>query len=674
MAYKAKFLHFKTKQSYNAERNKTSEGTDERKVFDAYISFIDEGPTICTWGKEYKCEVTLEDIESIINSKGFITINDIPTSPSPSSLEPLEPNIIPIVGTSTKYAREDHAHPAQTTITGNAGTATKLQQPVNISLTGAVAGAAYFDGSKDISINTTFENIDASKITSGILDENRLPNIPLEKLPAGALERLVIVADQSARYKLTIEDVQEGDTVKQEDTGTLYFVVDNNNLSNENGYKVYTAGAATSVPWSGITDKPDFHPVATSGNYNELNGLPDVPYIINIPEKILIWETSVDSSTINDSFSEVGSDVNDIMDTFFVKSSYNKLLFAVCGRSGSSNGNNYSVNAEGIYTASNNRSIKFIINDYSNKVRHYVTLNVANRTPSISESRIEEILTEIPSATSSKLGGIKTGYTNGEDTAVPVWTDSSDNGYVKLTALSIESALNGNYSGTSEIAKKVENTLTFTGAATGSYDGSSNLTINIPEGSKIPETLPNPYPIKFMGAVTTSYDGSSEVTVNIPEGGGDIPATLPNPYPINFTGSVTESYDGSSELTVNIPSALTYHEYPYNNASIGSSTVNGITPGVVEYPSSWSNTSSSTFTIYVRANAFSSDTPDAVVIVKGTRQVNFSFTSTNGWLVKQSGILTTGSASNTYRVYAFSYLGGSGSNTRVAVNCSEYSE
>ena len=28
-------------------------------------------------------------------------------------------------------------------------------------------------------------------------------------------------------------------------------------------------------------------------------------------------------------------------------------------------------------------------------------------------------------------------------------------------------------------------TLTFTGAATGSYDGSGNLTINIPEGSSI---------------------------------------------------------------------------------------------------------------------------------------------------------------------------------------------
>lgn len=56
MAYKTKFLHFKTKASYNAERAKTTEGTEARKEFDAYISFIDEGPTICTWGKEYQCD------------------------------------------------------------------------------------------------------------------------------------------------------------------------------------------------------------------------------------------------------------------------------------------------------------------------------------------------------------------------------------------------------------------------------------------------------------------------------------------------------------------------------------------------------------------------------------------------------------------------------------------
>lgn len=259
MAYKAKFLHFKTKASYTAERNKTVEGTDERKVFDAYISFIDEGPTICTWGKEYKCEVNKEEIETLIDSKGFITLEDIPNIPIAGTSLP-EIAGTAAAGTSEKYAREDHIHPLQTSVSGNAGTATKLATAQTISLTGDVTGSASFDGSQAVSINatvadnshnhdnSTITSIDASKITSGTID--------IERLPKGALERLVIAENQAARFQLTSSDVQEGDTVKQEDTGVMYFVVDVNNLNNENGYKVYTAGAATSVPWSGVTNKP----------------------------------------------------------------------------------------------------------------------------------------------------------------------------------------------------------------------------------------------------------------------------------------------------------------------------------------------------------------------------------------------------------------------------------
>lgn len=151
-------------------------------------------------------------------------------------------------GTLYEMSRADHVHPAQTSVSGNAGTATKLETSRLISLSGDVSGNSYFDGSKNITINTNLSSIDASKITSGTID--------IERLPKGALERLVVAENQTARFQLTSNDVQEGDTVKQEDTGVMYFVVDINNLDNESGYKVYTAGSATSVPWSGVTNKP----------------------------------------------------------------------------------------------------------------------------------------------------------------------------------------------------------------------------------------------------------------------------------------------------------------------------------------------------------------------------------------------------------------------------------
>lgn len=58
------------------------------------------------------------------------------------------------VGTSDAYARADHVHPLQTTVSGNAGTATKLATARTIALTGAVTGSGSFDGSGNLSIST----------------------------------------------------------------------------------------------------------------------------------------------------------------------------------------------------------------------------------------------------------------------------------------------------------------------------------------------------------------------------------------------------------------------------------------------------------------------------------------------------------------------------------------
>lgn len=67
-------------------------------------------------------------------------------------------------GTSNAYAREDHKHPLQTTISGNAGSATKLQTARTIALSGAATGTATsFNGTTNITIPVT--SLDASKLT-----------------------------------------------------------------------------------------------------------------------------------------------------------------------------------------------------------------------------------------------------------------------------------------------------------------------------------------------------------------------------------------------------------------------------------------------------------------------------------------------------------------------------
>lgn len=277
MAIKNKFIHFKTRAAFNANVPNPALTADEGNVFYNYTTFIKDTKEIYTHGTFYKCDISAEEVEALVTSKGYITEDDIPvlsggaaaTSgqyvsgvtvsghtvtvtkaalPSAATVAPKASGTA-AVGTSTKYAREDHVHPSQT----NVATATKLATPRVIAIAGAVSGSATFDGSTNISISTTLANIDASKITSGTLNADRLPEIPISKIPAAAMERLYVVESQSAAMSLTI---QEGDVVQIGSGGPMYFCVSESASTFATKFKVFTAGAATSVPWSGVTNAP----------------------------------------------------------------------------------------------------------------------------------------------------------------------------------------------------------------------------------------------------------------------------------------------------------------------------------------------------------------------------------------------------------------------------------
>lgn len=132
--------------------------------------------------------------------------------------------------------------------TDNAPTATKLQAARTIALSGAVTGSVSSDFGNNVTISTTLANFDASKIASG--------TISIDRLPKAALERMVVVADDTARFKLTTATAQVGDTVKVTATNKMYLVKDDSKLNTEAGYEPYTASSASSVPWSGVTGKP----------------------------------------------------------------------------------------------------------------------------------------------------------------------------------------------------------------------------------------------------------------------------------------------------------------------------------------------------------------------------------------------------------------------------------
>lgn len=501
------FLYYSTKDEFltDAGYKETPEQDLNLEIYgNIYgksIAYIADTKEIWTHGVFYTCALDEDKLNELIEAKGYITLEDIPSIPTAGTMDPKVAETA-VVGTSTNYAREDHVHPAQTSVSGNAGTATKLQTERTINLTGDVTGAENFDGSKNIFITTAIENIDASKITSGTLNADRLPEIPISKIPAAAMERLYVVESQSAAMSLTI---QEGDVVQIGSGGPMYFCVSESASTFATKFKEFTAGSATSVPWSGVTGKPTFATVATSGSYNDLTNKPTIPslsgyatqnwvtsqgYLTSIPAAtsstyggIQIGYTTSGKNyavQLNNGKAYVNVPWTDT-DTNYYPTSFTWKNGTTSGPTGSLTGSGMSAVSFGaIPSASATQSGVVTTGDQTfSGIKTIDTINVTN----INEATPGE--------------GFWIGY-NTEG----VIHIGKDGDYDFGTS-------GGTYSGTANTAKRLLNSLQFSNGQ--SFNGSSAVTIDLPE---IPIALPNPYALTING---TSYTGSSAVSITTPK-------------------------------------------------------------------------------------------------------------------------------------------------------------
>ena len=629
MAYKTKFLHFKTKASYEAERAKTTAGTEERKVFDAYISFIDEGPMICTWGKEYKCDISASEVEALVNA-GKI---------SPATVAPLIAGTA-AVGTSTKYAREDHRHPEQVNITGNAATATTatnlasapsfinngntikitvgnktsteftipyasktssaetLMYGRNIFLDGDVTGSTTesFNGSKNVTINTTISTINAEKLT-GIINVDRLPEIPIEKIPAAALERLFVVDSQSAAMSV---DVQEGDVVQISSGGPMYFCVSESASTFATKFKEFTAGSATSVPWSGVTGKPTFATVATSGSYNDLTNKPTIPSLSGYATQN--WVTSQGYLT---SIPAATSSAYGGIQIGYTTSDKNYAVQL-------SNGKAY-VNVPWTDTNTNYYPTTFT----------WTNGTTAGPTGSLTGVGMSAVsFNAIPVASATQSGVVTTGDQSFAGEKIFRGGISAQD--ADISDLIIGSSLEFNAFGRfNYIATSTE--------AGGIKIGATASGVNLP---LVLNSSNQAYIAVTKGAVTAAL-GFTPANVNdIPE----IPIALPNPYALTINGT---SYTGSSAVSISTSKPL---------------SVRMLTSSTVDAGYSYScGTSKAISTL----NGFSSTNPDSVI----TSSAKLTFTASN--VIKMDGL---DDLSGTWYIYCLSYM----ANSKIAVNGAVY--
>lgn len=611
-----RFVHFKTKASFTSRL-----GAGD--IQESSVVFIQDANEIWTHGTYYKCDISEAEVIALINSKGYITEADIPSLTGGAS------------ATSGQYVSGVTVSGHKVTVTKaalptNAETATRLATPRVIAIAGAVSGSATFDGSSNISINSTLNGFDASKITSGTLNADRLPEIPISKIPAAAMERLYVVESQSAAMSLTI---QEGDVVQIGSGGPMYFCVSESASTFPTKFKVFTAGAATSVPWSGVTNAPtlslrslQINAVGYQVYSNVATSIPMIyaPTEIGTSGQILQstgngapkWVNQSSLSFLPLSGGNLTGDLR-IISNFTVdgETELNNNLW-LGGDFVPSDSNQYSIGLELYKFKAAYINETYSTNFYMGDSKELVA------TQSWVTGR--GYLTSIPAATSSAYGGIQIGYTtSGKNYAVQL---SNGKAYVNVpwtdTNTTYSSGTNISISGTTINCTYSYTLPTATSSVLGGVKVGSNITLS--SGT-----------ISLSKSNVTSALGYTPANTNdIPE----IPIALPNPYALTINGT---SYTGSSAVSINTARIL-------STSILSSSTVSA----GYSYISTSSRTISS-------LSGFSSSNPDSVII----SSAKLTFTASNA--IKMDGLADL---SGTYYIYCLSYM----ANGKIAVNGAVY--
>ncbi len=541
------------------------------------------------------------------------------------------------VGTSTKYAREDHVHPLQT----NVETATKLATPRVIAIAGAVSGSATFDGSSNVSINSTLNGFDASKITSGTLNADRLPEIPISKIPAAAMERLYVVESQSAAMSLTI---QEGDVVQIGSGGPMYFCVSESASTFATKFKVFTAGAATSVPWSGVTNAPT--------KLSQFSN--DAGYLTSVPAQTWASITGKPStftpSAHTQSYTTLTGSTTTANQAIVSNGTANGWTLKTLGSLAFSSATiptktSQLTNDSGFLTSVPAQSWSSITGKPTTLDGYGITDAIKNTTTATATTLAAgaSATAVYDKATNKFTFGIPKGATGatGSTGAQGPKGDKGDTGATGATGPKGAAAGFGTPTVDNSAAGNVGTpsvTVTASGANTSKVFNFKFSNLKGATGAQGPKGDKGDKGDTGATGPAGTYTAGSGISISGNTISANIPVALPNPYALTING---QSYTGSSSVSINTARIL-------STSTLSSSTVSA--------GYSYNNTSSRTIS---SLSGFSASNPDSVII----STAKLTFTASNA--IKMDGLADL---SGTYYIYCLSYM----ANGKIAVNGAVY--
>lgn len=603
-----RFVHFKTKASFTSR-------LEAGDIQESSVVFIQDANEIWTHGTYYKCDISEAEVIALINSKGYITEADIPSLTGGAS------------ATSGQYVSGVTVSGHNVTVTKaalptNAETATKLATPRVIAIAGAISGSATFDGSSNVSINSTLNSFDASKITSGTLNADRLPEIPLSKIPAAAIERLYVVESQSAAMSLTI---QEGDVVQIGSGGPMYFCVSESASTFATKFKVFTAGAATSVPWSGVTGAPTKLSQFTN----------DSGFITSVPAQT--WDsitgkpTTLDGYGITDAIKNTTTATATTLAagasaTAVYDKATNKFTFGIPRGATGATGSTGAQGPKGDKGDTGATGATGPKGDTGAKGADGITPTIGTN----GNWYLGSTDTGKPSRGATGATGAKgdKGDTGSQGPTGPTGPAGAAAGFGTPT---VDNSAAGNV-GTPSV------TVTASGANTSKVFNFKFSNLKGATGAQGPKGDKGDKGDTGATGPAGTYTAGSGISISGNTISANIPNALPNPYPLTINGT---TYTGISSVYINTARILSI-------ATLSSSTVSA----------GYSYNCTSPVTIS-SLSGFSPSNPDSVII----STVKLTFTASNA--IKMDGLEDL---SGTYYIYCLSYM----ANGKIAVNGAVY--